>query len=280
MIVPTVRWTDTDSTRRVITDALDDVGCCVVADAIDDETVQAIRRELVAFDDDGSIGASAFEGHATRRTGSPMPRSATFRSIAMHPAVMCAGTHVLGPTTGWRFSASEFIQIGPGETAQRLHRDQWKYDMVDFPNEIEMNGMWAISDFTASNGATQIIPGSHRDGNTEPSNPDAAVPAEMTAGSVLLYTGRLYHGGGANTSDGWRQGLSLQHAVSWLTQSSNQFLECPPAVVADWPDDLLRFIGYAKSGNGLGYWRDSEDPLSAVHPDREYVRGWATVRPD
>ena len=48
----------------------------------------------------------------------------------------------------------------------------------------------------------------------------------------------------------------------------------------DWPDELLRFIGYAKTGNGLGYWRDSEDPLSAVHPDRDFPRGWATVRPD
>jgi ectoine hydroxylase-related dioxygenase (phytanoyl-CoA dioxygenase family) len=102
----------------------------------------------------------------------------------------------------------------------------------------------------------------------------------MEQGSLLLYTGSVYHGGGDNTSDSWRSGLSLQHAVSWLTQSTNQFLECPPAEVGDWPDDLLRFIGYAKSGNGLGYWRDSEDPLSAVHPDRDYPRGWAIVRPD
>ena len=280
MAIPRVQWNDNPTTLHTITAAIDQAGCCVVEDAIQNETAQAIRRELVAFDSAGSIGASAFEGHATRRTGAPLPRSATFRSIAMHPAVMCAGSHVLGPTTGWRFSASEFIQIGPGETAQRLHRDQWKYNMVDFPNEIELNGMWAISEFTAANGATQIIPGSHRDGNAEPRDAEAAVPAEMAAGSLLLYTGRLYHGGGANTSDGWRLGLSLQHAASWLTQSSNQFLECPPAIVADWPDDLLRFIGYAKAGNGLGYWRDSEDPLSAVHPERDFERGWATVRPD
>ena len=97
---------------------------------------------------------------------------------------------------------------------------------------------------------------------------------------ALLYTGTLFHGGGANTSADWRRGLSLQHAVGWLTQSTNQFLECPPGEVADWPDDLLRFVGYAKTGNGLGYWRDSEDPLSAVHPDRDFDRGWATVRRD
>lgn len=125
--------------------------------------------------------------------------------------------------------------------------------MVDFPNEVELNRMWAISEFTAANGATRIIPGSHRDGNAEPSDADAAVPAEMTAGSLLLHAGRLYHGGGANTSDGWRLGFSLRHAASRLTQSSIQFLECPPAIVADWPNNLLRFIGYAKAGNGLRY---------------------------
>ena len=216
----------------------------------------------------------------TRRTGSPLPRSATFRTIAMHPAIMVAGDHVLGHATGWRFSAAEYIEIGPGETAQRLHRDQWKYDMVDFDREVELNGMWAITDFTDANGATRIVPGSQRWPNDAPADPPATVGAEMSQGSLLLYTGSVYHGGGANRSDGWRGGLSLQHAVSWLTQSTNQFLECPPDVVVDWPEELARFVGYERAGNGLGYWRDSEDPMSAVHPERDFGRGWATVRPD
>ncbi len=103
----------------------------------------------------------------------------------------------------------------------------------------------------------------------------------IPTGSLLFYTGSLYYyGGGANTSDTWRRGLSLQHALGWLTQSTNQFLECQSSEVSEWSDELLRFIGYAKTGNGLGYWRDSEDPLSAVHPERDFPRGWATVRND
>ncbi len=258
--------------------ALDDAGCCVVENAASTDTMDAIRAELAPFDDRGSVGASPFEGYATRRTGAPLPRSATFRSIATHPVILAAGEQVLGHATSWRFSAAEYIQIGPGERAQSLHRDQWKYDMVDFDFEVELNGMWAITDFTEENGATRIVPGSHRLGNREKLSQDQTIPAEMSKGSLLLYTGSLYHGGGANNSDEVRAGLSLQHAVGWLTQSTNQFLECPPAEVAGWSDELLRFIGYAKTGNGLGYWRDSEDPLAAVYPEREFDRGWATVR--
>ena len=140
---------------------------------------------------------------------------------------------VLTGLASWRFSAAEYIEIGPGESAQRLHRDQWKYDMVDFGFEVELNGMWAVTDFTEENGATRVVPGSHELGNREQLSPDATVAAEMPKGSLLLYTGSLYHGGGANDSGAWRRGLSLQHAVGWLTQSTNQFLECPPAEVAD-----------------------------------------------
>ena len=276
--IPRIRGDDPDLTPALV-EAIDGAGCCVVEDAAPQATMDAIADELATHRDAASIGASDFEGHATRRTGAPLPRSATFRTIARHPAVLAAGDHVLGHATTWRFSAAEYIEIGPGETAQRLHRDAWKYDQVDFGFEVELNGMWAITDFTEANGATGLIPGSHRLPADARPDPSATVSAEMAKGSLLLYTGLLFHGGGANTTDHWRRGLSLQHAVGWLTQSTNQFLECPPSEVAGWPDDLLRFIGYAKTGNGLGYWRDSEDPLSAVHPDRSYARGWATVRP-
>ncbi len=272
--LPTVEFGD----RSGLLSALDDAGCCVVLGAAPVSAMCAIADELAPFAADASTGASRFEGWSTRRTGSPLPRSSTFRSIARHEAVLAAGDHVLGHASGWRFSAAEYIEIGPGEDAQRLHRDRWKYDMVEFPAEVELNGMWAVTEFTEENGATRIIPGSHRFSPDRRPEESETIAASMPQGSLLLYTGSVYHGGGANRSGEWRRGLSLQHAVSWLTQSTNQFLECPPEVVAAWPDDLVRFIGYERAGNGLGYWRDSEDPLSAVHPDRAFDRGWATVR--
>lgn len=268
-----------DQLESDLAQAIADAGCCVVTNAVDPATMDAIAAELAVFQSQASIGASDFEGHRTRRLGAPLPRSATFQSIAMHPAVMAAGDLVLGHASSWRFSAAEYIEIGPGEKGQRIHRDQWKYDTVDFDFEVELNGMWAITDFTETNGATRIAPGSHRWSNREKVDPSDTIAAEMAKGSLLLYTGSVYHGGGTNDSEEWRSGLSLQHALGWLTQSTNQFLECAPSEVGHWSDELLRFVGYAKTGNGLGYWRDSEDPLTAVFPDREFERGWATVRP-
>ena len=285
MEIPRISATCDDEATIAVTHenlkhALDEMGCCVVERLEAHPAMDAIASELDEFADCASIGASDFDGHTTRRIGAPLPRSATFRSIATHPVVMAAGDHVLGHATSWRFSAAEYIEIGPGESPQNVHRDQWKYDMVDFPFEVELNGMWAVTDFTEANGATRLVPESHRATNRERYTIDDTVPAEMEKGSLLLYTGKLYHGGGPNISGGWRAGLSLQHGLGWLTQSTNQFLECPPDKVQGWSDELLRFIGYAKTGNGLGYWRDSEDPLAAVYPDRTFERGWATVRAD
>lgn len=167
----------------------------------------AISAELAPFSDIASIGASDFEGHSTRRTGAPLPRSATFRTIATHPVVLAAGDHVLGHATSWRFSAAEYIEIAPDEQPQQIHRDQWKYDMVDFEFDVELNGMWAITDFTEQNGATRVVPGSHEASNRERYAIEHSQPTEMAQGSLLLYTGSLYHGGGPNQSTEWRAGL-------------------------------------------------------------------------
>jgi ectoine hydroxylase-related dioxygenase (phytanoyl-CoA dioxygenase family) len=130
--------------------------------------------------------------------------------------------------------------------------------------EVQCNTLWAMTDFTPENGATRVIPGSHtladrlqfREADTE--------PAAMPAGSVLLYTGALYHGGGANRSDATRYGVNLTYAVSWLRQEENQYLSVPREVALGLPDDLLRLLGYARGAYALGYVDDLRDPLDAL----------------
>jgi ectoine hydroxylase-related dioxygenase (phytanoyl-CoA dioxygenase family) len=86
----------------------------------------------------------------------------------------------------------------------------------------------------------------------------------MPAGSVLFYTGALYHGGGANRSDATRLGVNLTYAVSWLRQEENQYLSVPADVARTLPEPLLRLMGYARGAYALGYVDDLRDPLEVL----------------
>ena len=128
-----------------------------------------------------------------------------------------------------------------------------------------MSTIWAVTDFTKENGATQIVPGSHKwDKDRLPSEDEIAY-AEMTAGSVLLYTGTVLHGGGENTtSSEARTGVFLHYALNWLRQEENQYLSCPPEIAKDLSPEIRSLIGYSKGGYVLGFYSDPNDK-SAVY---------------
>jgi ectoine hydroxylase-related dioxygenase (phytanoyl-CoA dioxygenase family) len=162
------------------------------------------------------------------------------------------------------------IAIGPGEPGQPIHRDQWAFDFFPFPKgyEVQCNTIWAMSDFTAENGGTRVIPGSnHFEDKLEFSHEDCEA-AEMPAGSVFVYTGAVYHGGGANRSQATRYGLNLTYARSWLRQEENQYLSVPHEVARELPDELLKLIGYQRGAYALGYVDDVRDPLEALRGKR------------
>jgi ectoine hydroxylase-related dioxygenase (phytanoyl-CoA dioxygenase family) len=168
--------------------------------------------------------------------------------------------------TSFQLHLTQVIAIGPGEPAQTIHRDQWAFDFFPFPQgyEVQCNTIWAMTDFTEANGATRIVPDSHRFEDRREFSYEQTEPAEMSAGSVLFYTGALYHGAGANRSDRVRYGLNVTYSVSWLRQEENQYLSVPPEVARTLPDDLLRLMGYARGAYALGYVDDLRDPLDAL----------------
>ncbi len=109
-----------------------------------------------------------------------------------------------------------------------------------------------------------MIPGSHRLDDKLRFTEDDTVPAEMPRGSVLIYLGSLYHGGGANRSAAPRRGVNVGYTLSWLRQEENQYLACPPEVARDLPEDLARLAGYQRGAYALGYYSDLRDPYDAV----------------
>jgi ectoine hydroxylase-related dioxygenase (phytanoyl-CoA dioxygenase family) len=246
--------------------AVADVGCAIVERLALAAQIEAVLRELAPWIEATPIGADTFAGRRTRRTGGLIARSPACRELVAHPLVQDVVRGVLAGATNFQLHLTQMIAIGPGERAQLVHRDQWAFDFFPFPSgyEVQCNTIWAMSDFGAENGATRVIPGSNRFADKLEFGESDTVPAEMPAGSVVFYSGSLYHGGGANRSDRVRYGLNVTYARGWLRQEENQYLSVPADVARTLPDSLLRLMGYARGAYALGYVDDVRDPLDAL----------------
>lgn len=255
-----------DTAPEDVAAALDRDGAVIVDRLVDDAVLDRLAEELAPHLEATPLGPDDFSGHHTRRTGGLIGRSPTARDLVTHPLVLGTVDCVLAHVTSYQVHLTQVIAIGPGETAQPLHRDQWAFDFFPFPAgyDVQCNTIWALTDFTEENGATRVVPGSHRDEDHHRYTVADSVPAEMTRGSVLLYNGRVYHGGGANRSDAVRMGVNLTYCVSWVRQEENQYLSTPPEVARTLPVDLLRLMGYDRGAYALGYVDDLRHPLEAL----------------
>ena len=255
-------------TSERVAEHLERDGCCVVDRLVDPAVLDGMRAELGPYLAATAPGPDLFSGRRTQRTGGLIARSALVRELVQHPLVLDTVRATLKGATNFQLHLTQVIAISPDEPPQPIHRDQWAFDFFPFPKgyEVQCNTLWAMSDFREENGATRVIPGSQRfddrlsfkEGDTE--------PAEMAAGSVLFYTGALYHGGGANRSTEVRYGLNLTYTRAWLRQEENQYLAVPHAIARELPLPLLRLMGYARGAYALGYVDDLRDPIDVLRP--------------
>jgi ectoine hydroxylase-related dioxygenase (phytanoyl-CoA dioxygenase family) len=131
--------------------------------------------------------------------------------------------------------------------------------------DVEVSTIWALDDFTEENGATRIIPNSLLDPASATADVHRTIPATMPKGSVVLYTGRTIHGGGANRSDAVRRALNVDYILGWLRQEENQYLSCPPDVARTLPERLQKLAGYSMGAYALGYMDDIRDPFAVLN---------------
>ncbi len=258
-----------DGSERVA-QALARNGCVVVDGLAEPAVLERVRAEMQPHLDAARTGPDDFTGHATRRVGGLIARSPAARELVAHPHVLGSVERVLAHAKNFQLHLTQVIAIGPGEVAQAIHRDQWAFDFFPFPKgyEVQCNTLWALTDFTEENGATRVIPGSHRYDDKLSFAEKDTEPAEMEAGSALFYTGSLYHGGGANRSGAVRCGLNITYNVAWLRQEENQYLSVPFEIARELPEPLLRLMGYARGAYALGYVDDLRDPIEVLRPAR------------
>jgi ectoine hydroxylase-related dioxygenase (phytanoyl-CoA dioxygenase family) len=240
-----------DAAVAEVTASLDEHGYALVEGLLPRDDVErrmAALRELLAAT---PTGRNDFEGFRTQRVYAVFAKTRAFDDLAVHPLLLAALDHALGPH--YQFSAPVALQIGPGESAQVLHRDEDIYPLPRPHAPVVLNSMWALCDFSEDNGATRLVPGSHRWPEDRRPREDEAVAVAMPAGSVLVYLGGLWHGGGANTTDGPRPGLLLEYVVSWLRPQETHLVAVPPDTVRHLPERLQELLGYNVFPPFLGY---------------------------
>jgi ectoine hydroxylase-related dioxygenase (phytanoyl-CoA dioxygenase family) len=264
-----VKVLDRSAEFDMIADTLRRDGAVIIDRLVGPEVMDGIRSELSSHLDSTPFGEEDFAGRRTRRTGSLIARSPRFRELAVHPTVLGTLDRILGDhTSAYQLHLTQVIDLAPGQGGQPVHRDQWAFDFFPFPSgfEVECHTMWAMTDFTEANGATRVIPGSnHWDDKLRPSI-EETVPSEMSKGSVLLYVGSVYHGGGENLSETNRLGINVGYTLGWLRQEENQYLACPVEIARTLPPDLARLMGYQRAAYALGYFGDLQDPMQALDP--------------
>ena len=248
-----------------VSDHLRRFGYAIVDDVADHELLDRLEVEAMPYIEASAAGRDEYDGRFTRRTGALVARCPASRPLVMHPLAVGAVSHFLGHASAVQLHLTQIISVEPGETAQKLHRDEMAFDFFDFGVDyhVQCNTMWALSDFTAGNGATWILPGTSGMDDEEALSV-AGAQAEMGRGSVLFYEGKVLHGAGANTSGDVRRGVNITYAVGWVRQEENQYLACPPEITRTLDDDLLKMMGYSQGAFALGYVGDQTDPLAAL----------------
>jgi len=273
--------------------AIDSHGFAVIENAVPGSVCDQLLKEMRPYIDATPHGLHGLGG--TRRVGALVARSPASHNMVSHPAVLRLAKSILaeqrlsgdavhidgkvkkgekGFRYPWQLHLTQIIDLGPGGGTQemphqlRLHRanGMWVHDFQNAGLDMQVEVMWALTDFTTENGATHIVLGSHRDeprggtlGYRQPT-----IQATMPQGSALIWTGWSIHGAGVNTSGERRVGMNINYALSFLAQEENQFLACPPHLARNLPQKMQQLIGYRQPAASLNYVAECQSPADSV----------------
>jgi ectoine hydroxylase-related dioxygenase (phytanoyl-CoA dioxygenase family) len=240
--------------------AVAEQGYTIVENAVDAELVDALAADLDRLESELAIepATNSFEGSSTWRIYNLLVHGDLYERIPVHPNVLPIVEGVLD--YGCLISSLSSIAIGPGETPQPIHADDQLIPLPKPHPPTVCNTMWALTDFTEANGATRIIPGSHLlDHSPNYGEHYDSMAAEMPKGSVLVWHGSLWHGGGENSTDERRVGIAMNYCAGYIRQQENQQLGIPLDIARRFSPRLRELVGYGIY-NGLIGHIDKHDP--------------------
>jgi hypothetical protein len=232
-----------------------------------DELLDEIERMGASW---GRSLVQAFHGYGTVRYFDLLNAADVFQRVPVEPAILGVAQALLGPDC--LLGTYGTVSIGPGEPAQAVHADDMLYQQRRPHPDLYCNVLVALSDFTEANGATRLVPGSHR----WPDDPEVRIPspaepddrydtvaAEMPRGSVCFVLGTTYHGGGANRTGEIRHGMTLAYCAGWVRPQENFFVAVSQERAASFDPVLQGLMGYSTTRGGrLGHIYTREELLT------------------
>jgi ectoine hydroxylase-related dioxygenase (phytanoyl-CoA dioxygenase family) len=278
-----------DSDAESIAAGLERDGAVIVEGLLSSDIVERVNAEVESAvaeaDPEGPMFdpiIKAFQGPQTKQVTGVCAISPTFAvEVMCHPLYLALCDRILLPNCArYQLNRGHLLQRGPGADDQVLHRDEAVWSDMPRPGpELQLASVIAFVDFTKENGATRVVPGSHRWPDRSlspmeqilqgPPDPEQVAVAEMPAGSAVIYTGGTVHGGGGNSTDIPRRGVHLSYCLGWLRTEENNYLAVPPEVAAKLPRQAQEVLGYAvhnsipRGGGYLGMLR-MQDPVDLL----------------
>lgn len=259
---PVLKKVGNDINPKELAGLLERDGAAIVEGALSQQQITSLNSdvdEVIAATAPGLRHATSnffveLYGRNTIRLDGLAAKSKTFQDVMQLPLISGVADELLLPNCkDYLLNTGQLIQIGPGETAQQIHRDEdaWRF-FKDPKPLLQVEAMFALTDFTIANGATRVVPGSHLWPAGREPEPQEIAQAEMIVGSALLYLGSTLHGGGANTTSAqWRRGMFFGFVIGWLRTEENMFLTVPIEDVRMMPVRCQELLGY-KAHDGIG----------------------------
>jgi hypothetical protein len=236
-------------------------GGAIIDDFLSRDDVEEFRRDLRPYLDRCGNCDDPFMGFQTKRVGAVFGKTRKAADVVTHPLYLGAAERLIDTPVailsgeaalefrpGLRIGVTQVIEIGPGQGAQGLHRDQWVvlWRNPQYQREVRLQIMVALTDFTPENGGTNFVLGSHRWDDERIPDPAEAVPTRMKAGSAAIFLGSTYHGGGTNqTEDEFRLGFTMAIDSALVRQEENMYLALSTDVVKSYPEQVQRLLGWA-----------------------------------
>ncbi len=250
---------DPAALERALSDVARD-GFAVLEGVLSPGEVEELRTDLLPLLP-ALTGRNNFEGFATRRLYAVMEKTLSCNPLVEHPLVLGLLDRILEPN--YLLSQLQVIELLPGEAAQPLHHDDAFYPWPRPRPPLGVATIWPLDPFTEENGATVVLPGSHRRGAAPPDEKARATAKSvvMPAGSLLVFVGTLWHHAGANRTAAPRACVTAQYCAPWCRQQENFSLSVSRERARQASPHIQRLLGYSIHPPFMGF-------VDGMHPRR------------